>query len=79
MAKDIKKRSASHIYFGVDKDTGVSRHISEVQSATVNAQYAESRLKPVRVLNANTILLMYRIMNVCMPVKWLFISDLPMF
>ena len=32
MAKDIKKRSASHIYFGVDKDTGVSRHISEVVS-----------------------------------------------
>lgn len=32
MAKDIKKRSASHIYFGVDKDTGALRHISRVLS-----------------------------------------------
>lgn len=34
MAKDIKKRSASHIYFGVDKDTGVLQHISKVSSGT---------------------------------------------
>ena len=32
MARSIKKRSASHIYYGVDKDTGATRHISEVLS-----------------------------------------------
>lgn len=30
MAKNIKKRSASHIYFGVNKLTGELKHISEV-------------------------------------------------
>ena len=29
MAKNIKKRSASHIYFGVNKLTGELKHISE--------------------------------------------------
>lgn len=32
MAKNIKKRSASHIYFGVNKLTGELKHISEVPS-----------------------------------------------
>lgn len=32
MAKSIKKRSASHIYFGVNKLTGELKHISEVPS-----------------------------------------------
>lgn len=32
MAKNIKKRSASHIYFGVNKLTGELKHISEVSS-----------------------------------------------
>lgn len=32
MVKSIKKRSASHIYYGIDKDTGETRHISEVLS-----------------------------------------------
>ena len=32
MPKNIKKRSASHIYYGVDKDTGALMHISQVPS-----------------------------------------------
>ena len=32
MAKNIKKRSASHIYFGVYKLTGALLHIFEVPS-----------------------------------------------
>ena len=32
MAKNIKKRSASHIYFGVHKQSGELLHISEVPS-----------------------------------------------
>ena len=32
MAKNIKKRSASHIYFGIHKLTGELKHISEVPS-----------------------------------------------
>lgn len=32
MPENIKKRSASRIYYGVDKDTGAYRHISEVES-----------------------------------------------
>ena len=32
MEKNVKKRSASHIYFGVDKNTGSLRHISQVLS-----------------------------------------------
>jgi len=32
MEKNVKKRSASHIYFGVDKDTGALQHISQVLS-----------------------------------------------
>ena len=32
MEKNVKKRSASHIYFGIDKDTGALQHISQVSS-----------------------------------------------
>ena len=32
MPKDIKKKSASHIYYGVDKDSGKLKHISQVPS-----------------------------------------------
>ncbi len=32
MVKSIKKRSASHIYFGINKRTGELKHISEVPS-----------------------------------------------
>jgi len=32
MEKNVKKRSASHIYFGIDKNTGALQHISQVSS-----------------------------------------------
>lgn len=32
MPTDIKKRSASHIYYGVDQATGEPRHIAQVSS-----------------------------------------------
>lgn len=80
MAKNIKKRSASHIYFGVNKLTGELKHISEVpavKSATASVQLVCNHLRHEKERGGATTLLMFQITSVCMQARWPSIRRLP--
>lgn len=79
MAKNIKKRSASHIYFGVNKLTGELKHISEVPSGQkCNCICAVcNHLRHEKERGGATTLLMFQITSVCMQARWPSIRRLP--
>ena len=72
MAHDIKKRSASHIYFGVHSESGEIMHISKVPSGqkcncvcAACGQPFEARKGSLGDIN----LRMSPTMSACMPVR----------
>ena len=71
MAKNIKKRSASHIYFGVNKLTGELKHIS------ASVQLVCNHLRHEKERGGATTLLMFQITSVCMQARWPSIRRLP--
>lgn len=80
MAKNIKKRSASHIYFGVNKLTGELKHISEVPSGQKCNCICAACLQPFEARKERggaTTLLMFQITSVCMQARWPSIRRLP--
>lgn len=80
MAKNIKKRSASHIYFGVNKLTGELKHISEVPSGQKCNCICAACLQPFEARKGTRrrhTLLMFQITSVCMQARWPSIRRLP--
>ena len=80
MAKNIKKRSASHIYFGVNKLTGELKHISEVPSGQKCNCICAACLQPFEARKGTRRrhhFAMFQITSVCMQARWPSIRRLP--